>query len=109
MRVVSRRLLQEFWERPGRQDSEQQLKTWFNIIRKAAWSNFEDVKKDHRSVDVAHGRYVFDIKGNTYRLICSIDFVRHGVLTLWVGPHGEYDELMKGDGRKFKRLFGEMP
>jgi hypothetical protein len=48
------------------------------------------------------------IKGNNCRLICSIDFIRHGVLVLWVGPHSEFDALMKNDGRQFKRRYGEM-
>lgn len=108
MRVVSRKLLRAYWEQPGRRDSEEPLKIWFNVTRKAEWASLADVKKDHPSADLAHGRYVFDIKGNTYRLIGSIDFVRHGVLILWVGTHREYDELMKNDGRKFKQLFGEL-
>ena len=109
MRVVSRKLLRQFWEQPGRQDSEQPLKTWFNVARKADWRNFAEVKSDQPSADLAYSRYVFDIKGNTYRLVCSIDFARHGVLVLWVGTHPEYDELMKHNGRKFKQQFGDAP
>lgn len=109
VRVVSRKLLREFWEQPGRQDSEQPLKTWFNVARKAEWRNFAEVKADLPSADLAHSRYVFDIKGNTYRLVCSIDFVRHGVLVLWVGTHREYDELMRHSGRKFMQRFGDAP
>jgi mRNA interferase HigB len=55
-------------------------------------------------VDLAHGKYVFDIGGNKYRLVCSIDFVRHGVLVLWVGTHAEYDELNKRGGERLKAL-----
>ena len=55
-------------------------------------------------VDLAHGKYVFDIKGNAYRLVCVIDFVRHGVLVLWVGTHREYDELNRRGGAKLKQL-----
>ncbi len=93
----------------GRRDSETPLKTWHAVADKAKWKSIQDIKNDFPSVDAAYGRYVFDIKGNMYRLVCSIDFVRHGVLVLWVGPHSEYDELMKNSGRKFKELFGEAP
>lgn len=109
MRVVSRRLLREFWERPAGRGAEQGLKTWFDVARKAAWANPEDVRRDFPSVDVAHKRYVFDIRGNHYRLICSIDFVRHGVLVLWVGTHAEYDGLMADRGRVFRQRFGDAP
>ena len=59
-------------------------------------------------IDLAHGRFVFDIEGINCRLICSVDFARHGVLVLWVGFHAEYDSLMKSDGRQFKKIYGEM-
>jgi mRNA interferase HigB len=53
---------------------------------------------------MSYGRYVFDIGGNKYRLICRIDFVRHGILTLWVGTHVEYDELCKNDCKRLQLL-----
>jgi mRNA-degrading endonuclease HigB of HigAB toxin-antitoxin module len=55
-------------------------------------------------VDIAYGRYVFNIGGNKHRLICRIDFVRHGVLTLWVGNHDEYDGLCDRGGAGLKKL-----
>jgi mRNA-degrading endonuclease HigB of HigAB toxin-antitoxin module len=56
-------------------------------------------------VDLAHGRHVFNIGGNKHRLICRIDFVKkHGVLTLWIGNHEEYDGLCDKDGAGLKKL-----
>jgi mRNA interferase HigB len=105
VRVVSRRTLREHWQMPGRQSSEQPLKTWYNVVANAEWKTHSDVKADYGvNVDLAHGKYVFDIKANHYRLVCVIDFVRHGVLVLWVGTHQEYDELTKRNGEKLKQL-----
>jgi mRNA interferase HigB len=88
---------------PGRHDSKQALQTWFDVACKARWQSFADTKRDFgASVDLAHGKFVFDIRGNKYRLVCSIDFIRHGVLVLWIGTHGEYDELNRNDGQKMK-------
>ena len=108
MRVVSLRLLRDYWEKLGKNGFEQPLRTWHAVSRKARWASLVDMKKDFPTVDMAHGRFVFDIKGNNCRLICSVDFARHGVLVLWVGSHSEYDVLMKNDGRQFKKLYGEM-
>jgi mRNA interferase HigB len=108
LRVVSLKLLRDYWEKPGRDDTEQPLRTWYAVTRKARWANLMEMKKDFPTVDLAHGRFVFDVKGNNCRLICSIDFIRHGVLVLWVGLHSEYDALMKNDGRQFKRRYGDM-
>ena len=109
MRVVSLGRLREFWQQPGRHDSEQALKTWYNVTRKARWSSFANIRRDYPSADLAHGRVVFDIRGNNYRLICAIDFIRHGVLTLWVGTHADYDTLMRNSGRLLKARFGDSP
>lgn len=105
MRVISRRRLREHWQLPGRRDSEAPLRTWFDVARKAEWAGFEDVKVDYgKRVDIAHGKFVFDVHGNSYRIVCLIDFRRHGVLVLWVGNHAEYDELCKNNGKKLKAL-----
>ncbi len=105
MRIVSRKKLREHWELPGRRLSEPALKTWYAIVGSARWACHADVKADFGAgVDLAHGKYVFDIKGNDYRLVCAIDFVRHGVLVLWVGTHAEYDGLNKRNGAKLRLL-----
>lgn len=105
MRIVSRRKLREFWETPGRTDSEAALRTWFDVVSAARWTGHSDVKKDYGgNVDLAHRKYIFDIRGNRYRLVCVIDFVRHGVLVLWIGNHNEYDRLNRNDGAGLKAL-----
>jgi mRNA interferase HigB len=105
MRIISRRRLREFWQTPGRQDSEIPLKTWYDVVSNAAWTSFSDVKAAYGvNVDLVHGYYIFDIGGNKYRLICKIDFVRHGVLTLRVCTHTEYDWLCAHDGKRLKKL-----
>jgi mRNA interferase HigB len=87
LRGVSLRLLRDYWEKPGKSGFEQALRTSHAVTRKAHWVSLAQMKKDFPTVDMAHGRFVFDIKGNNGRLICSVDFVRHGVLVLWVGSH----------------------
>ncbi len=105
LRVISKKMLRAHCELPGRGDSEQPLKTWFNVVRKAQWASHADVKADFGAgADLAHGKYVFDIKGNRYRLVCLVDFVRHGVLVRWIGTHVEYDELNRRGGERLKQL-----
>jgi mRNA interferase HigB len=105
MRVVSRARLREFWETKGREDSETPLKTWLDVAQKATWASHADVKSSYGAkVDLAYGLHVFDIGGNKYRLICKIDFVRHGVLTLRVCTHNDYDRLCADGGRRLRQL-----
>jgi len=54
---------------PGRDQTEQPLKTWYSVVDKAEWRTHADVKADFgASVDLAYGKYIFDIKGNDFRL-----------------------------------------
>lgn len=108
MRAISIKPLREYWQQSGNEKLEQPLKTWFSVTEKAEWKHIFDVKKDFPSVDAAYGGYVFDIKGNTCRLLCLIDFVRHGVFVKWIGSHDDYDELLKNDGKLLKLKLGEI-
>jgi len=105
VRVVSRKKLREHWKLLGRENSEQPLKTWYSVVSRAEWKTHDDVKLTYGAkVDLAYGRHVFNIKANDYRLICVIDFIRHGVLVLWIGTHEEYDVLNRRGGEKLRQL-----
>lgn len=75
------------------------LNDWYKETKKADWSNFHDIKKTFNSVDgVGNDRYVFNIKGNDYRLITLIIFRVRTIFILWLGTHAEYDKLNKTIG-----------
>lgn len=59
-----------------------------------AWGNFNDVRNTFGSVDaVGNDRYVFNIKGNDYRLIAMIFFDKRTVYIRFIGTHAEYDKI----------------
>lgn len=52
------------------------------------------MRKDFKSVDyVGNQRYVFNIKGNNYRLIVAVKFTPELVYIRFVGTHQEYDRF----------------
>ncbi len=89
MRVYSIETLRKFWER--HEDSEAQLKLWFNRTKKERWKNIFDVKKIYPSADSVKQWTIFNIKGNKYRLIVRIDYERSDVAIHEVLTHPEYD------------------
>jgi mRNA interferase HigB len=92
MVVISKAVLKEFAER--HQDVEAALIKWYNETKAADWRNFSDLKRTFNTADsVANDRYVFDIKGNQYRLIALIIFRTRTVFILFVGSHREYDKI----------------
>lgn len=94
MRIISRRALRDHWELPGRGDSEEPLKTWFAIAKRAEWQSPHDVKAQWSNASiVGDNRVVFNIHGNTYRLVVKFNY-KHGIGWIrFVGTHKEYDNI----------------
>lgn len=94
MRIVSHRKLREFYETPGREDARVALERWYYISLKAQWKSLGEIKADFPSVDyVGNQRYVFNIKGNKYRLVVVVKFIMGYVFIRFVGTHNEYDKM----------------
>ena len=70
------------------------LQDWFKRVKKAEWDNFADLRKSFNAVDaVGNSRYVFNIKGNQYRLIAKVMFTIKQVSVRWVGNHKDYEKI----------------
>lgn len=94
MRIVSHRKLREFYQTPGREDSEAALERWYEIAEAAEWHSFAEMKMDFATVDaVGNQHYVFNIRGNKYRLVVVVKFVMGYVFIRFVGTHNEYDQI----------------
>ncbi len=94
MRIVSHKKLIEFYQTIGREDSQTALERWYEIVENAQWSNLSDIKVDFPLVDyVGNQHYVFNIKGNKYRLVVVVKFTIKYVFIRFVGTHGEYDKI----------------
>lgn len=92
MWIISRKTLQLFWEKHP--DAESPLKAWYAEASHASWSSFHDIKAAYPSASiVGKDRIVFNVKGNTYRLIVRIHFDSHKVFIRFIGTHAEYDKI----------------
>jgi len=92
MRVIAKKILREFWE--IHPNSEQQLKAWFRETESAEWKNPNQIKQMYPSSSILNNnRIVFNIKGNTYRLVVKINYEYRMVWIRFVGIHSEYDKI----------------
>jgi mRNA interferase HigB len=67
---------------------------WYEKVKAADWKSFSEMKRTFNSVDsVGNDRYVFNIKGNQYRLIALIIFKVRTVFILFAGTHADYDRI----------------
>ena len=92
MRVIARKTLREFWDRYA--DAEAPLVEWYRHMEKAAYHTPQELKAVlHKASILKGGRVVFNIGGNKYRLIVSIDYDRQLVYVCFLGTHTEYDKI----------------
>lgn len=92
MHVISHKKLRSFYELYP--EVQTALEHWYDVAQCADWKNFADIKKDFNSVDnVGNQRYVFNIKGNHFRLVVVVKFTINRIFIRFVGTHKEYDKI----------------
>lgn len=74
--------------------AKNQLLTWYNEVSKKEFNNFNELKEVYGNASIVNNqRVVFNIKGNDFRLVVSINFNRKACYTIWFGNHTEYDKI----------------
>ena len=67
---------------------------WIQFVSRASWKNHSELKRDFPSADYVGGdRYVFNIRGNRYRLICVAVFFAGRLDIRFIGTHAEYNKI----------------
>ncbi|MCX6307537.1 MAG: type II toxin-antitoxin system HigB family toxin [Bacteroidia bacterium] len=92
MRIRNRSLLDKFVKKHA--DSKNAIQAFIDFVEEAEWQNLNDIRAVFNSVDyVNNERFVFNIRGNKYRIIAVIIFVG-GVFSIrFVGTHAEYSKI----------------
>ncbi|MGQ0827562.1 MAG: type II toxin-antitoxin system HigB family toxin [Bacteroidota bacterium] len=89
--IVRRTILYYVAKYPQAQTS---LLTWYNEFLKENFKNFNQLKATYGNASiVGKNRVVFNIKGNDYRLIVSVNFKQLAAYVIWFGTHKEYDKI----------------
>ena len=91
-RIFAKSTLREYWEKNP--DCEQYLKTWYDTAMSSDWESPNDVKKTyvHASI-LKNNRIVFNIKGNSFRLVAKFNFEKQWVFIKFIGTHVEYNKI----------------
>jgi len=92
MRVISKSTLRDYWLNYA--DCEQALKSWYQEADRSVWQSPKDIKREYPSASILpNNRVVFNIKGNSYRLIVKISYAYQMVWVRFIGTHTEYDKV----------------
>ena len=91
-RIIAKKTLRKFWR--GHADSEQYLKTWYETAKTSNWTSPSEIKATYANASILkNNRVVFNIKGNSYRLIVKFNFERQWAFIRFVGTHAEYNRI----------------
>ncbi|MEI8087082.1 MAG: type II toxin-antitoxin system HigB family toxin [Paludibacter sp.] len=91
-RILSKSTLREYWEM--HLETEQYLKTWFDTVMKSDWKSPNDVKQTYANASILKdNRIVFNIKGNSYRLVAKFNFEKQWIFIRFIGTHAAYDKI----------------
>ena len=91
-RIFAKSTLREYWE--NNPDTEQYLKTWYNTVMSSDWKTPNDVKRTYANASILKdSRIVFNIKGNSYRLVVKLNFEKQWIFIRFIGTHPEYDKI----------------
>ncbi|HWG59257.1 MAG TPA: type II toxin-antitoxin system HigB family toxin [Candidatus Acidoferrales bacterium] len=102
MRVIARNTLKEFIASlaaslAGHKDQKavaSALESWFHEASRADWSSPARIVRSYASASiVGPDRVVFNIKGNSYRLVTAVNYRRRIVFIKWIGSHAEYGRI----------------
>jgi mRNA interferase HigB len=98
VRVIARKTLTKFTD--GLKGSEDQkavksaLDAWFHEALRASWKSPADILKTYANASiVGPDRVIFNIKGNSYRLVVAVNYPHQIVFIKWIGTHADYDHI----------------
>jgi len=94
MRIISKKTLRDFYEQSKYSDCKSALEAWHKEVLKLEWKNPNQVKEMYRSASIiGDEKVVFNIAGNKYRLIVSINYDAQIVFIKFIGTHKQYDKV----------------
>ena len=92
MRIITFATIREYIKKHA--DVDVPLRDWYKKTEKSDWTCLADMKQTFNSVDyIGNDRFVFNIKGNDYRLVAIVLFAAKKVFIRFIGTHKEYDRI----------------
>ena len=91
-RIIAKRTIREFYGQHP--DSKEYLETWYETVKSVTWSNPNEIRDFYATISILkNSRVVFNIKGNSYRLVAKINYKRQWLFIRFIGTHKEYDKI----------------
>ena len=93
MKIWDKELIDKFTDKHTDASSAFQC-CWIDIVEDAEWKSHAELKMSFPSADyVGNNRYVFNIRGNNYRMVVVVVFIAGMLKIRFLGTHAEYDKV----------------
>jgi len=90
--IITRQTLLEYCKKYPKAATA--LQEWYHEMANCDFKNFNELKQVYGNASlVADDRVVFNIMGNSYRLVVRIVFDFKAIQVKWFGTHAEYDKI----------------
>lgn len=92
MRIIAVKTLKEWCIAYPK--AKQSLLAWHEEVISADWNNPNELKSQFQNASIISSkRVIFNIHGNSFRLIVDIEYRLKIVFIVWFGTHQEYDRI----------------
>jgi mRNA interferase HigB len=73
-------------------DVRTSIATWITIARGATWKSLHELRQTWRNTDCVQGQTIFNIKGNKYRLLATVNYASQTIIVKDLITHAEYSK-----------------
>jgi mRNA interferase HigB len=88
--MINGELLRDFAKTHA--SSAKAMRSWYSIAKESDWAKLLDVRERYATAESVGDYTIFNIEGNEYRLVTTINY-RLGIIYIhWIGTHAEYDK-----------------
>ncbi len=92
MRIIATKTLSQYWKQFP--IAKQSLLAWYEVAEESEWETPNDLKTQYKNASIlSNKRVVFNIHGNSYRLIVDIEYRLKIIFIVWFGTHRGYDKI----------------
>lgn len=100
MKIIARKTIDSFVRKHP--NAKSSIESWYQECLDASWKSTMDIKNRYAAASFLGDNYVvFNIKGNSYRLVIKVAYKKKTVLIKWIGTHAVYRKRSFPD---FKRV-----
>jgi mRNA interferase HigB len=93
MWVITEKRLRDFYRKHP--NAKTAILSWRRLMKQARFKDFNDLKRVFASADYVEGLTIFDIGGNSYRIIADVVYKKGRVYIKKILTHRDYDKWNK--------------